>query len=322
MDAASDDALKRAIARVFTETSTTHDTIGTRLFAHIGVQLVDRLGLTGGEQILDIAAGAGATLLPAAGRLANGGRVEGIDLAPGMVQRLREELVRRHVEHADVRLADAEDLPFDDGSFDAVVCGFGLFFFPNLDRALRECHRVLRPGGTIAASTFARRGSASVDRIWALVGADGSTHRGSPNVQRLDRPGELRVALGTAGFVSIKVERLPYELAFAGFDEWWAWLWTMEFRERLAGMDADSLERVRASAVLKLSDGDERKRISFPMDALLTIARRPFPDQDRDHGEPARETIRELTHHGAGPLALAALAVSRPTRPAWRDLPR
>jgi O-methyltransferase/aklanonic acid methyltransferase len=276
MDASADDsALKAAIARTFSTTSPYHDSVGPPLFAHFGRSLVARLELRGDERILDVAAGTGATLFPAAERLGDDGRVIGVDLAPGMVDRLKAEIVRRHTVTAEARVADAEALPFDDGAFDALVCGFGLFFFPDVDGALAEFRRVLRPGGAIAASTFTERGSASFDRIWQLISAYAEIPGPAAGLRSLDRADELRDALGAAGFERIDVDVAPFELTFAGVDEWWAWLWTMEFRDSLAPLSPPTLGGLRRYAAEQLADGDERKPIRFQMDALLTLAHAP-----------------------------------------------
>jgi len=123
VDAADPREQKRAIASVFTRTSATHDTVGTPLFAHFGQMLVDRAELAAGERVLDVAAGTGATLFPTARRVGHGGRVVGIDLAPGMIDRLRAEISARGSSNAEARVADAEELPFGDESFDVVLCG-------------------------------------------------------------------------------------------------------------------------------------------------------------------------------------------------------
>ena len=68
---------------------------------------------------------------------------------------------RKRIENAEALVGDAESLPFQDETFEAVICGFGLFFFPDADRALGEIRRVLRPGGQLALSTFTRAGSDS-----------------------------------------------------------------------------------------------------------------------------------------------------------------
>lgn len=282
MDADPDDAaLKSAIARLFSATSSDHDSLGPPLFAHFGRLLVERLELKGDERILDVAAGTGATLFPAADRLGNGGRVVAVDLAPGMVDRLQAEIMRRHTANAEAYLADAEALPFRDGLFDALICGFGLFFFPDLERALAEFRRVLRPGGAIAASTFTRLGSTSIDRIWQLISAHAPVPGPSPGVRRLDQADELRDTLTAAGFERVEVEVAPFELTFVDVDEWWAWLWSMEFRESLARLSPTARDRLRRDAAEQLAGGDERASIRFRMDALLTLAHAPPPAPSR-----------------------------------------
>jgi len=70
-----------------------------------------------------------------------------------MVAATNSEIVRRHVQNAEARQMDAIALGFPSGSFDCVLCGFALFFIPELARALSEFHRVLRLGGRLAVST-------------------------------------------------------------------------------------------------------------------------------------------------------------------------
>jgi SAM-dependent methyltransferase len=71
----------------------------------------------------------------------------------------------------DARVADVQALPFDDAEFDAVVAAWMLYHVPDLDRALAECERVLRPGGTFVAVTNA---AADFSELWELVGRDTS----------------------------------------------------------------------------------------------------------------------------------------------------
>jgi 2-polyprenyl-3-methyl-5-hydroxy-6-metoxy-1,4-benzoquinol methylase len=90
--------------------------------------------------------------------------VVAIDQSPRMV----ELALQRGV---DARVGDVQELDFADASFDAVVAAWMLYHVPDLDRALRECVRVLRPGGVLVAVT-----NAAVDlaALWALVGRDPS----------------------------------------------------------------------------------------------------------------------------------------------------
>ena len=99
-----------------------------------------------GQQVLDVACGSGTAALVAARRYCE---VTGIDYVPELVERAE---VRAQAEGFDVdlRVADAQDLPFDDASFDVVLSVYGVQFASDQQRAADELLRVCRPGGTIA----------------------------------------------------------------------------------------------------------------------------------------------------------------------------
>jgi ubiquinone/menaquinone biosynthesis C-methylase UbiE len=103
--------------------------------------------------VLDVAYGRGAVLFPAAERVTLSGDVVGIDLSEEMVRATNAEAQRRGMD-APARLMEAERLEFAAATFSSVLCGFGLMFFPHLDRALAEFRRVLVPGGRISVSTW------------------------------------------------------------------------------------------------------------------------------------------------------------------------
>jgi SAM-dependent methyltransferase len=115
------------------------------IFAEWAPLLADLACVTPGQTVLDVACGTGIVARTVADRFAGNGRVVGVDLNEGMLTVARG--VRPDV---DWRQADVADLPFDDGSFDAVLCQMALMFFPDRLGALREMARVTRPGGVVA----------------------------------------------------------------------------------------------------------------------------------------------------------------------------
>lgn len=274
MDDPDPGAYKRAIASIFTRTSTTHDTVGTPMFEHLGSSLVEYVEPRRGYRVLDVAAGTGATLFPAARRVGEGGRVIGVDLAPGMVQQLRARIAARGVTNAAVAVADAEHLPFPDDSFDALLCGFALFFFPHTGRALGEFRRVLRVGGVLGLSTFAREGQASFERIRQGIFAHVADPPAPETKVEFDQPRQLHEALGTARF-EVEVDVSPLELVLPDVDALWGWLWSMEFRDDLERMDAEARAAVRRSMAADLAPSQGATEIRLRMDALLTRARKP-----------------------------------------------
>jgi ubiquinone/menaquinone biosynthesis C-methylase UbiE len=123
--------------------------IGTTLQI-VGETLCEAVDLRSGERVLDVAAGNGNATLAAARRFAD---VTSTDYVGALLERGQE---RADAERLAVtfEVADAEDLPFVDGSFDVVLSTFGVMFTPSHERAAAELLRVCRPGGRIALANW------------------------------------------------------------------------------------------------------------------------------------------------------------------------
>lgn len=127
--------------------------VGTTLQL-VGEQLCEALDLRSGSKVLDVAAGNGNVTLAAARRWCD---VTSTDYVPALLERGRERAAAERLT-VDFREADAEALPFQDGSFDAVVSSFGVMFTADQDRAASELARVCRSGGKIGLANWTPRG--------------------------------------------------------------------------------------------------------------------------------------------------------------------
>ncbi len=116
--------------------------------------LVRAAGLRAGERVLDVATGSGTAAIAAA---RSGGEVTGTDYVPELLERGRARAAAEGLEVAFAE-ADAEDLPYPDGEFDAVLSCLGVMFAPDQERAAAELVRVCRPGGTIAMANWTPTG--------------------------------------------------------------------------------------------------------------------------------------------------------------------
>lgn len=127
--------------------------------------VVASVGVSEGDRVLDVATGSGNAALVAA---ALGGDVVGLDLTPKLL-----EVARQRAEEAELRVefieGDAENLPFDDASFDRVVSVFGVMFAPDQQRAADELVRVCKPGGKIGVCAWTPDGVNG--RMFALMGS-------------------------------------------------------------------------------------------------------------------------------------------------------
>jgi SAM-dependent methyltransferase len=126
-------------------------------FARVGVMAVivgellcEAVDVMPGERVLDVAAGSGNTALAAARRWAE---VTASDFVPHLLETAAR---RAEAEHLPIttRIADAQDLPFPDASFDVVLSTFGAMFAPDQERTAAELARVCRPGGRIGMANW------------------------------------------------------------------------------------------------------------------------------------------------------------------------
>jgi ubiquinone/menaquinone biosynthesis C-methylase UbiE len=118
-------------------------------------QVLSLLALRAGEHFLDVACGTGVLTRLAVTAVGAEGRVVGLDLSPGMLANARSATYGlAGAERIEWIEGDAGTLPFPDASFDAVGCQLGLQFVPDRGRALREMHRVLKPGGRVTVMVW------------------------------------------------------------------------------------------------------------------------------------------------------------------------
>jgi ubiquinone/menaquinone biosynthesis C-methylase UbiE len=119
------------------------------IFREWAPRLIAAAGIRSGERVLDVACGTGVLAREAAATVGASGLVAGLDPNPGMLA-----VASRLAPRIEWRQGSAEELPYDDDSFDAVVSQFGLMFFSGRARALREMLRVLAPDGRMAVAVW------------------------------------------------------------------------------------------------------------------------------------------------------------------------
>jgi ubiquinone/menaquinone biosynthesis C-methylase UbiE len=128
---------------------------------------LEKLRVEAGERVLEIGFGTGHALLALARSVGAAGKVYGIDLAEGMIEVAAARLKRAGLEgRVELRHGDAEHLPYDAETFDAVFSSFVLELFdtPQIPRVLTECRRVLKRGGRIGIVSLSKAGKPSLLR--------------------------------------------------------------------------------------------------------------------------------------------------------------
>ena len=167
--------------------------------APLANELVGMAGLRPGEHVLDVACGTGTVTRLALQRVGPAGTVVGLDINPGMLAVARSATPSgTSIEWHE---ASAEEMPLPDSSFDVVLCQMGLQFVPDKLAALREMHRVLKPGGRLILNVPGPTPRAFTSMGEALARHIGREASGFVNhVFSLHDTTELQTLIGSAGF--------------------------------------------------------------------------------------------------------------------------
>jgi ubiquinone/menaquinone biosynthesis C-methylase UbiE len=178
-----------------------------------------------GARVLELASGPGGAGLAAAEAVGPEGLVVISDVVEAMVDVAATRAAALGLRNVRTKVIDLEDIDEPSGSFDGVLCREGMMFALDPAHAAREMHRVLVPGGAVAAAVWAVR----EDNPWLGVLLDAITEITETVVPPPGMPGPfalgdeyvLRSLFVDAGFDAVVVERLDAPLRVASFDAWW-----------------------------------------------------------------------------------------------------
>lgn len=193
----------------------------------VAEDVLRRVGLQPGMQLLDVASGSGALSIPAA-RL--GADVVAVDISPAMIEHLEARAQEQGLSNLEARVMDGHDLQLEDDCFDICASQFGVMLFPDLAQGLEEMVRVTRPGGRVLV--VAMGPPTQVEFLTVFLGAMKSTVPGfnglpmdpPPLPFQVANPEVLRQKLIEAGLEKVRVERGTHKIEVQSGQELWDWV--------------------------------------------------------------------------------------------------
>ena len=251
------------------------------MFAPMSRVLIEEAGIGPGQSVLDVGGGSGEPSLTIAKTVGELGSVTYTDPAAGMVKAASAEAGRRGVSNIQFQQAGAEQLPFPDGSFDAIVSRLSAMFFGEPLGALREMLRVAKPDGCVAllvwssseANPFFRGVSEVLDRFVAPE----PEVEDAPTAFRFAAPGKLAKLLEAAGAHSVTERKVPFSIeAPIDIDQFWNLRTEMSdsFRKKLAGLVPDQVAAIKYAVQKNVARYFKTGSMSFPGEVLIVSGRK------------------------------------------------
>ncbi|RMF40223.1 MAG: methyltransferase domain-containing protein [Alphaproteobacteria bacterium] len=241
------------------------------LFGQFAAPCCIAAGVGPGSDVLDAACGTGVVAREAVRRTDGRGSVTGLDINPAMLEVARRTAGVRWVE------GDIAAMPFEDGQFDAVICQFGLMFFPDRAGTLRELYRVTAPGGRMVVAVWdaVERFPGYADLVGLLRGMFGEAAAQAelaPFV--LGDPQAFAACFADAGLEPAAMDTVAGEARFASIEDWM----TTEIRGWTL---ADSIDDAGFARLLSAAEGalahhvGADGRVGFAAPARIAVVRKP-----------------------------------------------
>jgi SAM-dependent methyltransferase len=252
------------------------------MFAPLTDSLIKDASISEGQTVLDVAGGAGEPSLTIAEKVGLTGSVICTDAVAEMVAAAESEAQRRGLTNVRFRQCVADSLPFDNDTFDAVVCRLGVMFFPDPLAAVREMLRATKPGGSLAFAVWHKNElnpfTHIVTDIMSLYVDSPPADPDAPGAFRFAEPGKLASILKRAGASDVRERVLHFQIeAPISPSEFWAMRSETSdtLREKLANLTTEQVVRVEQEVEKAVREFFPNNQMNFPAQMIIVTGKKP-----------------------------------------------
>jgi len=268
------DEAKRRAATTYNAAADYFDDPANSFWDRFGRRTVARLDLAPGARVLDVCSGSGASAIPAAEAVGPAGQVLAVDLAEELLALGRAKAEKRGLKQMTCRQGDLLDLGLPEGGFDAVICVFGIFFIPDMPAAVRALWWQVRPGGTLAVTTWGPRIFDPMNAVfWNSVReVRPDLYKGFNPWDRITEPEAVRALLAEGGVSAPEATLENGTHPLRAPEDWWTLVLGSGYRGAVDPMSPDDRERVRRA---NLNFARENGVAAVEANVIYALARKP-----------------------------------------------
>jgi len=222
-----------------------------------------------GETVLDIACGTGK-VTTALARNQNKPTVTAVDLSAGMLEQARQKAEQHQLSNIEFHQMAFEDMDFGE-RFDVVVCSFGIFFVNEMEAALAQFAKQMKPGGRIILTTFAE-GSFSpftdaFIRLYGEFGFDVPT----PGWLRLCSDEHMNQLFTDAGLKQPQCQQFDFGYIITSTEQWWDIVWNAGYRGMLEAMSEEQQGKFKQQHLAEVSSLIEQDKNYLNVDVIVSV---------------------------------------------------
>ena len=241
---------------------------------YFGRRTIELASLPSGSRVLDVCCGTGASALPAAEAVGPKGKVIGVDLAEQLLESARTKAIQRRLGNIEFEIGDMLSMRFPVASFDAVVCVFGIFFVPDMAKAVSELWSRIRPGGKLAVTTWGPNFcEPASDAFWrSIKNVRPDLHKGFNPWDRIDSPASLRDIFDQARIASPNITREDRLHPINSAEDWWTIVLGSGYRGTIEQLDLAERQKVQEANLAFIRD---EKISAIETNVLYALATKP-----------------------------------------------
>ena len=268
---------KAAATSAYNAASDLFDHPSNTFWNRFGQATVERLGLKEGQSVLDVCCGSGASAIPAARYVGSKGLVLGVDLAENLIIRAQAKATEEGLTQAIFECGDMLAIEPRDAVFDAVICVFGIFFVPDMEGAVRELWSRVKPGGTLAITTWGPDFfEPANEAFWKIIHQVApSFHKTFNPWDRISTPSSLLDMLEASGVEGVKIDEENYIHPLKKPADWWTTVMGSGYRGTIHKLDPATQRKVQE---LNLDFIKKTGVDGIQANVIYAIARKQHPD--------------------------------------------
>jgi ubiquinone/menaquinone biosynthesis C-methylase UbiE len=270
---------KKIEREMYSMTAQANDKYGSANFEAYAKPLLDSAGLKAGQRVLDVACGTGIPSLIAAPMVMPGGTITGVDLAPGMIELAKKKAEQKQIKNVEFKEADGESLPFQDGTFDVILCNHGLVHMTDKQKVLSEMRRVLKKGGVLGLTVWSTPDKTvplgiiakTIMQLWPA-----SIVPGAPNWFEFGPDGAIEKLLSDNGFSDIRTNRFNVTMEVKSGKEYLEGIIGVSGRLQmlLKNVPVDVAENISKIIINEAENFRSGELIRIPCEEVIAIAKK------------------------------------------------